>query len=91
MTANLIAGLALVVLVVAVAVVVVIDWRRSTLRDDNTRLQTELDGARVKLRELDEQLVTVTRERDQARTVANDLTELLAQAGERLFRKRGAR
>lgn len=91
MTAHLIAGVALAILIAAIAVVVVTDWRRSTLRDDNTRLRTELDGAKVKLHELDQQLATVTRERDQARTVAHDLTELLAQAGERLFRNRGAR
>lgn len=91
MTAHLIAGVALAILIAAIAVVVVIDWRRSTLRDDNIRLRTELDGAQIKLRELDEQLVTVTRERDQARAVANDLSELLAQAGERLFRSRAGR
>lgn len=91
MTAHIIGAIGLFVLVAAVATVVIIDWRRSSLRTRYTQLQVEMDGARVKLGELEEQLVRVTQERDQARAVANDLTELLAQAGERLFRVRGGR
>ena len=88
MSAHTVVGLVLAAMVIAAAVVVIIDWRRSSLRSQVERMRVELAGAKVKVNELEAQLVWVVRQRDALQERLESVHRELEVAGARLFRRR---
>lgn len=89
MSAHTIVGLVLAAMVIAAAVVVIIDWRRSSLRSQVVRMRVELAGAKVKVNELEAQLEWTVRERDVLKERLESVHHELEVAGARLFRRTG--
>lgn len=89
MSAHTVVGLVLAAMVIAAAVVVIIDWRRSSLRSQVERMRVELAGAKVKVNELEAQLVWVVRQRDVLQERLEAVHRELEVAGARLFRRTG--
>ena len=89
MSAHTVVGLVLAAMVIAAAVVVIIDWRRSSLRSQVERMRVELAGAKVKVNELEAQLVWVVRQRDVLQERLGDVHRELEVAGASLFRRAG--
>lgn len=77
------------VMVLACLVGLLLDWRRSSLRSEVERLRVELQGAKVKVRELEAQLIWTVRERDVLRERLGEVHRELEVAGARLFRRSG--
>ncbi len=89
MSAQVLGAGFVAVLVVACAVALVIDWRRSSLRSQVERLRVELQGAKSKVNELEAQLVWVVRQRDVLQERLGEVHRELEVAGARLFRRTG--